>query len=78
MLVDLSNFLVVPKRVRPLEAQHAFESWKLWGSVTSKLMAKAEAAHEWHWGEEGTRRGVLARVKSQSQSFCGKMAEHRR
>lgn len=31
---------MVPKRVRPLENQHAFESRKLWDSVTSKLVSK--------------------------------------
>ena len=39
-LLDLSTLLVVPKRVRPLEHQHAFESRKLWENVTSRLLNK--------------------------------------
>lgn len=39
-LVDMSTMNVVPKRVRPLEKQHTFESRRLWESVTNKLIAR--------------------------------------
>ena len=31
---------MIPKRVRPPEKQHHYESRKLWESMTSKLLAK--------------------------------------
>jgi hypothetical protein len=36
MLIDLSTLAVVPKAVRPLDQQDAFESRKLWEGVTSE------------------------------------------
>lgn len=40
-LIDMSTLLVVPKRVRPLKKQHAYESRRLWVDVTRRLRAKA-------------------------------------
>ena len=40
VLLDLNPLLVIPKRVRPLEKQHAFESRKLWENVTTRLERK--------------------------------------
>lgn len=39
-LIDMSSLLIVPKRVRPLATQHAYESRRLWESVTSRLQAR--------------------------------------
>ncbi|KAK7046900.1 hypothetical protein R3P38DRAFT_2876652 [Favolaschia claudopus] len=39
-LIDLSTTKVIPKTVRPLEKQVAYESRKLWDSVTSRLLKK--------------------------------------
>jgi len=40
MLIDLSTLAVVPKTVRPLDQQDAFESRKLWEAVTSNLLRR--------------------------------------
>ncbi|KAH8116041.1 hypothetical protein DFH11DRAFT_1506631 [Phellopilus nigrolimitatus] len=40
LLLDLTPLQIVPKRVRPLARQHAYESRRLWESVTSNLLTK--------------------------------------
>ena len=64
-LLDLSTLLVVPKRVRPLEHQHAFESRKLWENVTSRLLAKeySDATKHKHAIEQRQREKAAERKK---------------
>lgn len=56
-LLDLTPLLVVPKRVRPIEKQHAYESRKLWENVTNNLLAKeyGEATKHKHAIEQRQR-----------------------
>ncbi|THG98317.1 hypothetical protein EW145_g7447, partial [Phellinidium pouzarii] len=53
------------KRVRPLEAQHAYESRRLWESVTSRLLAKeyGEATRNKHTIEQRQRENAAERKK---------------
>ncbi|KAI0259010.1 hypothetical protein BC834DRAFT_908663 [Gloeopeniophorella convolvens] len=56
-LIDLAPLRAVPKRVRPLDAQHATESRKLWDSVTARLLSKefGEATRAKHVIEQRQR-----------------------
>ncbi|EJD03141.1 uncharacterized protein FOMMEDRAFT_146816 [Fomitiporia mediterranea MF3/22] len=64
-LIDVSTLLVVPKRVRPLEKQHTYESRKLWQNVTSNLLAKeySEATRHKHAIEQRQRDKAAERKK---------------
>ncbi|KAI5121130.1 hypothetical protein M0805_002802 [Coniferiporia weirii] len=64
-LIDLSPLLIVPKRVRPLEMQHAYESRRLWEGVTSRLLAKeySEATRNKHTIEQRQRDRAAERKK---------------
>lgn len=57
VLLDLTPLLVIPKRVRPLDKQHAYESRKLWENVTNKLLSKeySEATRHKHSIEQRQR-----------------------
>ena len=57
--------LVVPKRVRPLDKQHAFESRRLWESVTSRLLTReyGEANKHKHIIEQRQRDHAAERKK---------------
>lgn len=71
-LIDLSTLLLVPKRVRPLETQHAYESRKLWENVTNNLLAKeyGEATKHKHTIEQRQREKAAERKKKGDESVA--------
>ncbi|KAL5507138.1 hypothetical protein ACEPAH_6594 [Sanghuangporus vaninii] len=64
-LIDMSTLLVIPKQVKPLHKQHAYESRKLWENVTKNLLAKeySEATRHKHSIEQRQRERAAERKK---------------
>ncbi|OCB86848.1 hypothetical protein A7U60_g6021 [Sanghuangporus baumii] len=64
-LIDMSTLLVIPKQVKPLHKQHAYESRKLWENVTKNLLAKeySEATRHKHSIEQRQRDRAAERKK---------------
>ncbi|KAL5485067.1 hypothetical protein ACEPAI_7709 [Sanghuangporus weigelae] len=64
-LIDMSTLLVIPKQVKPLHKQHAYESRKLWENVTRNLLAKeySEATRHKHSIEQRQRDKAAERKK---------------
>jgi hypothetical protein len=70
LLIDLDVLGLVPKTVRPLDSQDAYESRRFWQDVTAKMVAKS-------WGEataskqaiEQAQRDKAAERKAKGEEF---------